>query len=36
MKQRLRAIPSETYNEITDLKTVPLIAPNAPQLKYLS
>ena len=27
LEQRLRAIPSEIYSEITDFKTVPLIAP---------
>ena len=36
LKQRLRAIPSEIYNEIADFKPVPLIAPKAPQLKRLS
>ena len=36
LEQRLRAIPPEIYSEITDFKTVSLIAPKAPQLKRLS
>ena len=30
MEQRLRAIPSEIYSEITDFKSVPLVAPSTP------